>query len=268
MTAQPGVTRQRPERPAPSRFAISMGLAAVAMTVVSVIATEFSLAGIIDDLSRQNSALGGLLRPDVGQLTNARTLRAFVETLQMAVVGTILGGSAALPLALWNSPVGAPNRAVRWVAKVYSDVIRTIPDVLWALLFVAMVGIGVLPGILALTFFSMAVTTKLTSDVLDGIDPGPLEAADASGARHPQMLRTAIVPQILPSYSSFVLYSFELNLRASAVLGLVGAGGVGELLNLYRNLQRWSQVGGIIVLFFIVTFFVERLSVSFRRRLV
>ncbi len=164
--------------------------------------------------------------------------------------------------------MGAPNRVVRWTAKVYADVIRAIPDVLWALLFVAMVGIGVLPGVLALVFFSMAVTTKLTSDVLDGIDLGPVEAADATGAGHTQMLRTAIVPQILPSYSSFLLYSFELNLRASAVLGLVGAGGIGNLIDFYRNLGRWAEVWGIIALFFIVTFFVERLSVSFRRRLV
>ena len=191
-----------------------------------------------------------------------------VETLQMAIVGTVVGGFAALPLALWNSPVGAPNRVVRWVAKVYADVIRAIPDVLWALLFTAMVGIGALPGILALTFFCMAVVTKLTSDVLDGIDMGPVEAARSVGSGHTQMLRTAIVPQVLPSYSSFLLYGFELNLRASAVLGLVGAGGVGTRIDFYRGRGEWSEVWGIIILFFLVTFLVERLSVTFRRRLV
>lgn len=270
MSARPASVagQQRPSRPPPSLFAIATTLLAIVMTVVTVIATDFSLASVIEDLTRPNSSFAGLLHPDWGQITNDRTVRAFVETLQMAVVGTIIGGFAALPLALWNSPVGAPTRGVRWVAKVYSDVIRAIPDVLWALLFVAMVGIGVLPGILALVFFSMAVTTKLTSDVLDGIDPGPVEAADATGAGHTQMLRTAIVPQILPSYSSFLMYSFELNLRASAVLGLVGAGGIGQLIDFYRNLGRWSEVWGIIALFFIVTFLVERLSVTFRRRLV
>lgn len=268
-TASTGAApQQRPERPPPSRFAISMAVLGVVMTVVTAIATEFSLAGIIEDLTRRNSSFAGLLNPDWGQLTNDRTLRRFVETLQMAIVGTVVGGFAALPVALWNSPVGAPNRVVRWIAKIYSDVIRAIPDVLWALLFVAMVGIGVLPGILALTFFCMAVVTKLTSDVLDGLDTGPVEAADAVGARHTQMLRTAIVPQVLPSYSSFLLYGFELNLRASAVLGLVGAGGVGTRIEFYRGRGDWSEVWGIIILFFIVTFLVERLSVTFRRRLV
>lgn len=259
---------QRPDRPPPSLFAVGLAAGTLVMTVVTVIVTDFSLAGVIEDLTRRNSSFAGLLDPAWDQVTNDRSVRAFVETLQMAVVGTVLGGFAALPVALWNSHVGAPNAPVRWVAKIYSDVIRAIPDVLWALLFVAMVGIGVLPGILALTFFSMAVTTKLTSDVLDGIDLGPVEAADACGANHTQMLRTSILPQILPSYSSFLMYSFELNLRASAVLGLVGAGGIGERIEFYRGRGDWSEVWGIIVLFFIVTFLVERLSVTFRRRLV
>ncbi len=260
--------QQRPERPPTSRFALAMVVLAVVMTGVSIVTTEFSLAGIIEDLTRRNSSFAGLLDPDWGQLTNERTLRRFVETLQIAIVGTVVGGFIALPLALLNSPVGAPNAPVRWVAKVYADVIRAIPDVLWALLFVSMVGIGVLPGILALTFFCMAVVTKLTSDVLDGLDPGPVEAARAVGAGHVQMLRTAIVPQILPSYSSFLLYGFELNLRASAVLGLVAAGGVGTRIEFYRGRGEWSEVWGIIILFFIATFLVERLSVTLRRRLV
>lgn len=270
MSATPAgpVEARRPRRPSPSAFAFVMTALAIVMTVVSVLATDFSLAGVIEDLTRRNSSFAGLLNPDWGQLTNDRSVRGFVETLQMAVVGTIIGGFASLPVALWNSRVGAPNTPVRWIAKVYSDVIRAIPDVLWALLFVAMVGIGVLPGLLALIFFSMAVTTKLTSDVLDGIDLGPVEAADASGASHSQMLRTSIVPQILPSYSSFLLYSFELNLRASAVLGLVGAGGIGQRIEFYRGRGEWSEVWGLIILFFIVTFLVERLSVTFRRRLV
>lgn len=259
---------QRPSKPSPSAFALTMAVLAVGMTVVSVIATDFSLAGFLNDLTRPNSSFRGLMNINLGQITNDRTLVAFVETLQIAVVGTIIGGFAALPLALWNSPIGAPNQPVYLVTKAFNNVIRAIPDVLWALLFVSMVGVGILPGILALVFFSIAVTCKLTSDVLDGVDPGPVEAANAAGARHTQMLRTAIVPQVLPAYSSFLLYNFEINLRASAVLGFVGAGGIGGQIDLYRNLGRWDDVWGIIALFFIVTVIVERFSLMFRRRLV
>lgn len=267
-TAGPRTGQERPEEPPPSRFAIGMAVFVVVMTGITVWTTDFSLLGVIEDLTRPNASMRGLISPDWSQLTNDRTISAFIETLRMAVVGTFAGGFAALPLALVNSPIGAPGPVTRSVAKAYADVIRAIPDVLWALLFVAMVGIGVLPGILALTFFCMAVVTKLTSDVLDGLDQGPVEAAEASGAGHTQMLRTAIVPQVLPAYSSFLLYGFELNLRASAVLGLVGAGGIGTRIEFYRGRGEWSEVWGIIFFFFIVTFLVERLSVTFRRRLV
>jgi phosphonate transport system permease protein len=171
-------------------------------------------------------------------------------------------------LALWSTRVGNPIGWLRAIVRVFNGVVRAIPDLLWALLFVTAVGIGALSGLLALFFFSLAVTTKLTSDTLDGIDIGPVEAADAAGARHTQMLRTAIVPQILPAYSSFVLYNFELNLRASAVLGLVGAGGIGTRIEFYRTRGEWSEMWGIVFLFFLVVFVVERVSVSMRRRLV
>lgn len=271
MSASPSrgpAAQVRPDPPGPSAFAIGLAVLVVVMTLLSVWATDFSLEGIIEDLGRTNSSIEGLRTIDLAIITSDRTRAALIDTLRMAVVGTVTGGFVALPLALWSSRVGAPGRRRRMVAKIYADVIRAIPDVLWALLFVAFVGIGILPGLLALTFFTMAVVTKLTADVLDGIDPGPIEAADASGASHTQMLRTAIVPQVLPAYSSFLLYGFELNLRASVVLGLVGAGGIGSIIELNRSLGRWSQVWGVIVLFFVIVFFVERLSITLRRRLV
>src|SRR5690606_41915183 len=125
-----------------------------------------------------------------------------------------------------------------------------------------------LSGLLALFFFSIAVTTKLTYDTLDGIALGPVEAAHAAGATYSQMLRTAVIPQILPAYTSFALYNFELNLRASAVLGLVGAGGIGVRINFFRNRGEWDKLWGLVFMFFLVVFVVERLSVALRRRLV
>jgi len=267
--SSPGLrSQERPSKPPPSSFGIGMVILGIVMTVVAVIATDFSLASMIKDLTCPNSSFQGLVHLDWSVIFNDRAQAYFLETLQMAVIGTIIGGFAALPLALWNSKVGAPSTPVYLISKAFNNVIRAIPDVLWALLFVAMVGIGALPGILALIFFSIAVTSKLTSDVLDGLDPGPIEAAHATGANHTQMLRTAIVPQILPAYSSFLLYNFEVNLRASAVLGLVGAGGIGILIDTYRGFFLWEQVWGLILMFFIVTFLVERLSLTLRRRLV
>jgi phosphonate transport system permease protein len=257
-----------PPRPRPSTFAIGTTLLVVAMTIVTARAVDFSLFEIFENLGRRNSVVAGLLSPDWGQLWSQRSRSAFVETLQLAVLGTVIGASTALLFALWSTRFGNPNVWLRSALRTFNAVIRSIPDLLWALIFVAAVGIGALSGLLALVFFSLAVTTKLTADTLDGIDLGPIEAADATGASLTQMLRTAAVPQILPAYASFVLYNFELNLRASAVLGLVGAGGIGARIEFFRGRGEWEQLWGLVVMFFLVVFVVERLSVSLRRRLV
>ena len=150
---------------------------------------------------------------------------------------------------------------------MFNSVVRAIPDLMWAGLFVLGVGIGKLSGLLALFFFSIAVITKLLSDTVDGIDMGPVEAARAAGASQIQVLRTAVVPQILPAFASFALYDFEINLRASAILGFVGAGGIGLTLNYFKTEGKWDRLWGLVVMFFIVVFLIERLSVSIRRRL-
>jgi phosphonate transport system permease protein len=257
-----------PAKPRPSAFAIGTAVAAVALTIITARSVDFSLGEIITNLSRKNSVVEGLMNPDWGQIWSRRSRSAFIETLQLAVLGTATGATLALPLALWSTSFGNPNRWIRLVVRSFNNVIRSIPDLLWASLFVASVGIGALSGLLALFFFSLAVTTKLTSDTLDGIDMGPIEAANAAGANLTEMLRTAVVPQILPAYTSFVLYNFELNLRASAVLGLVGAGGIGLRIEFFRGRGDWEALWGLVFMFFLVVFVVERISVTLRRRLV
>lgn len=261
----------RPKKPAPSPFSILGGIAFLSLTLLTAWDWEYgvglSLTDLIDGLQRNNSPLRGLLDPDFSRIVADRSREAFLETLQMAVIGTVLGCAAALPLALLSTRIGAPNRVTYYVAKNLSNVIRALPDLVWALLFVAALSVGTLPGIFALFFFSIAVTAKLTADTVDGIDPGPIEAARASGASHLQTLRTAVVPQILPAYTSWALYTFELNLRASAVLGFVGAGGIGAVINFHRGRGEWSEVWGIVVMFFLIVVVVERVSVAARRRL-
>lgn len=264
----PATATELPAKPPPSRFTIWGSIAAVVLTVVTAITVEFSFLEIVENLFRRNLVVEGLLRPDISQIWSERSARAFVETLQLAILGTATGGVIALPLAMWATDFGNPYPALRAMVRTFNAVVRSIPDLLWALLFVTAVGIGVLPGWLALFFFSIAVVSKLTADTLDGIDRGPIEAAQASGASLTALLKTAVVPQILPAYTSFLLYGFELNLRASAVLGLVGAGGIGARIEFFRGRGEWSEVWGLVLMFFLVVFLVERLSVSLRRRLV
>lgn len=262
----------RPKKPPPTLFTIVGSLAAVLMTLVTGLDWEhgigFSLVEIYENFTRPNPAFDGLKSIDWTRLSSGTAQAAFLETALMAVISTITGCMVGLPMAILGSPLGAPNRAVFLALRTINAVIRAIPDLLWALIFVAAVGTGTLPGMIALFLFSIGVVAKLTADIIDGIDPGPIESADASGASHSQMVRVALLPQILPGYVSFSLYAFELNLRASAVLGLVGAGGIGELLRAYYGRGQYDRVWGLVVGFFIVVFVIERFSMALRKRLV
>lgn len=259
---------ERPARPRPGFFGVGVSAALIVLTIVSWRFTQFSVTDLRSKFLNRNPVLEAIPNIEWEQLWSPRTIGPFLDTLRVAVLATIAGAIVSLPLALWSTGIGAPNRIVQAIARNLSSLIRSLPDIIWALLFVAAVGTGDLAGLLALFFFSIAVISKLTADTVDGIDLGPIEAADASGATHTQRLGTAVVPQILPAYASYVLYSFELNLRGSAVLGLVGAGGIGERIDDFKNLLRWDRLWAIVVLFVIVVFVVDRLSTLLRRRLV
>ena len=198
--------------------------------------TGFSFRTVITNLTGDNQSSSADPRRPSNQLFSPRTRKAFIETLYLAVLGCVAGSLVALPMALWSSRDrrAQPNRTHRRAHGVQRHPGVPRHPVGPAVRLGGRDRGAVRP--LALTFFSIAVVTKLTADTLDGIDLGPIEAApEASGAGTRQMLRTAVVPQILPAYSSYVLYAFELNLRSSAVIGLVGAGGIGQRLDLLQS---------------------------------
>lgn len=267
-----GAARARPQKPRPGLFGTGLAVVGIAMTVATAwnwkYGTGFSPLEVLRKIGNENKALAAIPHAELGEFKSERSLNAFIETLRLAIVASIAGVIVARPIAMWSTSFGAPNRIVRAITRTISNIVRSFPDVLWALLFVAAVGVGVLPGLLALFFFNIAVITKLTADTLDGIDMGPLEAANASGASRGQMLRTAVVPQILPAYASYSLYAFELNLRASVVLGFVGAGGIGQRIQFFLSQFAYEKLWGVVAMFVVVVFVVDRISTYLRRRLV
>jgi phosphonate transport system permease protein len=176
--------------------------------------------------------------------------------------------SIALPLSFLASSLTAPNRPLYLVDKGFISLIRTVPDLFWAMIFVSSVGAGAFAGALALVFFSLAIMAKLLSETVDAADPGPLEAAKATGSRHFPAVRAAVLPQVLPNYVAYALYVFEINVRASVVLGVVGAGGIGQVLDAQRLFYRFDRVLAVVMLIFIVVFAIEQISIALRRRLV
>ena len=199
---------------------------------------------------------------------SGNVLQPFVETLQIATISTILGCGLALPISFAMSSLTTPNRPTYLVSRAVMNVVRAVPDLFWAKLMVTAIGIGAFAGAWALTIFSLAVMVKLFSETVDGADPGPLEAARAAGGRHAPSLRTGILPTVFPDYVAHALYVFELNVRASVVLGLVGAGGIGRVLEAQRQFFRFDRVLGMLVIIFVVVWVIEQVSVSLRKRLI
>ncbi|MDX1659701.1 MAG: phosphonate ABC transporter, permease protein PhnE [Nitriliruptorales bacterium] len=227
---------------------------------------ELSIGEIVQNISNAGRIIEELLDPAWGALNN--TYGPFLETIRMAVIASVIGCSVALVVGFLASRVSAPDVVTFGVSKSVMSVIRSIPDVLYALVFVTVFSIGPMAGILALILFNIGVVAKLLSETVDGVDPGPIEAADAAGATLMQRVRTAVFPQVLPNYLAYSLYVFELNIRASAVIGLVGAGGIGQFLNVARNAFRYDVISVIVIEIFVFVFVIETISIAIRRRLV
>ncbi len=269
MTAATAPRSARPSRPPRSL------VGPVALVVFAAItwwaASEdfglnFDVPRLFGNLTRGAGILAEFWPPDFSVVD--RTIGPMLETIQMAIIASIIGCALALPIAFLASRVTSPNFATYAIDRGILSVVRALPDVLYALIFVAALSIGPLPGILALILFNIAVVAKLLSETVDGVDPGPIEAARASGANRLLTVRWAVLPQVLPNYVAYSLYAFELNIRASAVLGIVGAGGIGNLINEYRRFFQYDRLAVVVIEIFVLVIIVEWISIWLRRKLV
>ncbi|OAB40069.1 phosphonate ABC transporter, permease protein PhnE [Paenibacillus macquariensis subsp. defensor] len=190
-----------------------------------------------------------------------------LQTIKIAVAGTILGAIPAIPAALFSANNITPYKSVSLPMRTLLNLVRTVPDLLFAAVFVAVFGIGPFAGMLALLFFSFGIIAKLTYETVEAIDPGPLEAMTAVGATRIQLIVFGVIPQALPAFISYLLYTFEINIRAATVLGFVGAGGIGLLLNQSLGLFRYDRAATIIILTLAVVLIIDNASTRIRRKL-
>jgi len=194
--------------------------------------------------------------------------RPLLETLQIAYIGTFFGTLFALPLIFLASANTAIDPISMWISRTLLTILRSIPDLLWAALLVPILVIGPLPGAVALTLFTIGVLAKLGSETVEAVDPGPLEALKAVGAGRNRTIAYAVVPQVAATMTSYILYSFEINVRASVIIGLVGAGGIGQLLLVRLNFFDYTAIGMIIVIIFAVVLIIDAASVWARSKLI
>jgi phosphonate transport system permease protein len=195
------------------------------------------------------------------------TLTGLIETLHIATLGTIIAIAIALPIGLLAARNVTRNGALNLVAKFVFVTSRSINSLVWALLFVAVFGPGPLAGTLAIAFRSIGFTGKLFAEAVEEANAGTIEALHAAGAPALSTLLLGYWPQVRPAFWSIALFRWDINIRESAVLGLVGAGGVGVALETALNLLYWDQVAVVLIAIFIVVILAEILVTQVRARI-
>jgi len=193
---------------------------------------------------------------------------ATIETVQMALAGTFSALLVAFPLGFLAARNTAPHLAVYHAVRIVLNFLRTIPDLALGLLFVAAVGLGAFAGTLALFIHTATVLGKLLSESVENIDEGVVEALRATGASYTQILAFAVLPQVLPDLISFTLYRLETNIRAASVLGLIGAGGIGYLMNTSFRTFQYQEAAAIVLVLIVLVMVVDYASYRLRRLVV
>ena len=189
------------------------------------------------------------------------------ESISIAWFGTVLATIFAAPLSFLAAE-NLVGRPIAWVTRQVFNILRAIPEVILALAFIPIFGLTPKAGALAIGVGSIGTLGKLFHEIIEGIDRGPIEAADAVGGTAVQRLRWGVLPQVTPELASFVLYRFEVNIRASAVMGLVGAGGIGDKLAQALRFKDWGGAGLGFIVVVLGTIAVDTISTAVRTRIV
>lgn len=250
----------------PSAFAFVVVIAFAAFFIQGVL-----LAGITPErLMRGVVNLGRFIAlsmpPDFTKLDVIAY--AMLETLNMAIVGVAVGVVLSVPFALLASTNTTPHRLVRTVTQLVIATMRTIPDLIWALIFVVAVGLGPLAGILAIVVDTIGFCARFFSERIEEVRPGPSEALTATGGGRLSVIFGAIVPETLASMTGTSLFAVEKAIRSAVTLGLVGAGGIGVELSSAMRLFNFDEAAAIIIVILVVVVGFEQISAVIRRRVI
>jgi phosphonate transport system permease protein len=245
----------------------------VATLLLMLLVYGFSLYFVDFDVGRLWSGLPRLAHwaakawpPDIGEL-DVLIVRA-IETLAMAVIGTTMGVVIAAPCCILAAQNITPSPFLYTPMRWFLNTLRGIDSFIFALLFVAAVGLGPFAGVLGIGLHSAGTIAKLWSEAIEAVEAGPLEAAALTGANSLKVIRYALLPDVLPNLTSITLYVWEFNVRSSTVLGVVGAGGIGQELKNSVDLLDFARLFTIILIILAMVTMIDQFSAWLRRRLV
>ena len=231
----------------------------------SIIVTEFDLSIIVKRGYQFTVILAKVFNPDWSYLV--KVVGPLLDTIKMSVMGSVIGSTLALPFAVVASANINKRGAVVALLRVFLNIVRTLPTLVIASICALIFNLGTFAGTVAITIFTFGIVSKMLYESIETIDMGAFEAMEALGASKFQAFWSAVFPQILPTYLSHCLYSFEINIRAAAILGYVGAGGLGILINERVGWRDYEGLGTVLIALFVVVLIIENTSQYLRRKL-
>lgn len=243
---------------------VAVGILILLCFLTSAQATGADFAKVFTNSDQVQIFLSKLLHPDFSYLPSL--IDPLIRTLKMSVLGTILGVFLAIPFSFLATTIVTKNPVLTGIIRFFLNVIRTIPNMLLAAILVSMVGIGEFTGVLTLTIFTFGLTAQLFYESIETLDTAAMEACESVGASKLKTAVWAVWPQMIPSILSYGFYALEINVRSSTVLGYVGAGGIGVILNTSLGLFKYDRVSLVILMIFIVVMLVDGLSEFIRRK--
>lgn len=196
-----------------------------------------------------------------------KVITPLIATIMMSIIGTITGAFLSLPFAFLSSNNIINNKLFLNSNRAVFSVFRTLPVLVYALIFRFIFGPGAFAGTMAIALFTFTIMTKMLYEIIETLDMGPFEAIESNGASRLKAFRVAILPDILGQYISLTLYNFEMNVRSAAILGYVGAGGIGMLMNEKLALREYDKLGLILLFLLITVYLIETISRTIREHL-
>ncbi|MCC3374295.1 phosphonate ABC transporter, permease protein PhnE [Cohnella sp. REN36] len=238
----------------------------VAATIFSIWFIKFDIVAFFNGIPLfLNFLFVDFMPPNVNDL--AKYVRPVLDTLAFGVVATVISSVIALVIAFLMAHNTAPHPVVRVALRSVVSFIRNVPFLVWASILVVLFGVGTMPGIFALISLGIGFLARLYAESIEEIDKHAVEAVEATGATYLQKLKQAIIPQFMPGYISWTLFMFEITIRASAILGLVGAGGIGSQIKLTMDLFQYSKTATVVTIMILMILAVEYVTQRIRERL-
>ena len=240
-------------------------LIVLALGALSVHITGFDFAVLVKKGGKFFDILTAMFPPNTGYL--AKIWQPLWDTIKMSILGSFIGAVLAVPFAVAAASNIVTNRVVVFLVRLFLSLVRTLPTLVCALIATYIFGLGTMAGTCAIAVFTFAYVGKQLFESIETIDMGPFEAMEALGANKFQAFWSACVPQILPVYLSHSLYCFEMNVRASAILGYVGAGGLGITINERIGWRDYNSLGMVLLSLFVVVVAIDFFSEYLRKKL-